>query len=325
MSRTMMVLMAILGLALGTAAVVWLGARHVVEAIARIGGMGLVYVLAWQLTVFIGLGLAWWILCPSVRPWNFIWARLVREGGQTCLPFSEVGGLIFGSRALVLRGVGLASAASSSIVDVVTEGIALAPFLLFGLVMLLVKRRHAAVILPMSAGLGLLLVGGVAAYVMRRRLAGLLRMVTVRLLRKWVRGAPHKAEQLQRSLQRLFARHARIAAASATHVVCWCGGGGNVWIAYHLLGAKPSILDALAIESILSGVLAIGFLVPAGLGVQELTYVGVGQLFGMPAPLSLALSLIRRARDIILGAPALLIWQALEARQVRRGDARTKR
>jgi uncharacterized membrane protein YbhN (UPF0104 family) len=56
--------------------------------------------------------------------------------------------------------------------------------------------------------------------------------------------------------------------------------------------------------------------VPAGVGVQELGYVGIGQLFGIPPYLSLALSLIRRARDILIGAPALLVWQGLEAREV---------
>jgi hypothetical protein len=79
-------------LAVASAVIVWLGAGHILAAITHIGPMGLVYVLSWQLTVFIGLGLAWWV--------NF------------------------------------ALAASSSIVDVVTEGIALAPFVLFGLVML---------------------------------------------------------------------------------------------------------------------------------------------------------------------------------------------
>jgi len=76
-----------------------------------------------------------------------------------------------------------------------------------------------------------------------------------------------------------------------------------------LLGARPSVLDAVTIEAILSGV-------PAGLGVQELTYVAVGKLFGMPAPISLALSLVRRTRDILIGAPALLAWQTLEARNL---------
>jgi uncharacterized membrane protein YbhN (UPF0104 family) len=113
-------------------------------------------------------------------------------------------------------------------------------------------------------------------------------------------------------------RYRRVGGGSCVHVVSWFGGGGNTWLIYHLLGARSSVLDALAIESMLSGVLAIGFLFPAGLGVQELSYVGIGRVFGIPASLSLALSLIRRARDISIGVPNLLIWQALEARRLKR-------
>jgi len=36
----------------------------------------------------------------------------------------------------------------------------------------------------------------------------------------------------------------------------------------------------------------------------------------MPAHISLALSLVRRARDILIGAPALLAWQTLEAKNL---------
>jgi uncharacterized membrane protein YbhN (UPF0104 family) len=74
----------------------------------------------------------------------------------------------------------------------------------------------------------------------------------------------------------------------------------------------------MALEGMLSGALAIAFLVPAGIGVQEASYVALGQLFGMPAHLSLSLSLLRRARDIVVGAPALASWQVAEAAALRR-------
>jgi uncharacterized membrane protein YbhN (UPF0104 family) len=164
----------------------------------------------------------------------------------------------------------------------------------------------------------LLLAGGGAAYLLRRHLAKLLHAATKHLLKPWSDSAPEDADALRDTLQSRLTQPGRMAAASLLHLAAWCAGGGNVWIAYHLLGAHPSILNALAIEAILSGVLAIGFLVPAGLGVQELTYVGVGQLFGIPAHISLALSLIRRARDIAIGAPALVTWQIFEVRSLKK-------
>jgi putative membrane protein len=310
---------ALAGLALGTAAVIWLGAGHVFHAILAIGWRGILEVVTWQLAVFVLLGLAWRILLPGVPVWLAIWGRLVREGGETCLPLSEIGGLVFGARALMLGGVDLARAGAASIVDAVAEGMGLAPFLLFGLTMLLARKPGSSLALPMALGLVMLLLCGGGLFLVRRQLADLLRRGIQKMLQAWVKDAPDKADAFAHKLTELFGQRRRVAAGALLHVLCWVGGGGNVWIAYHLLGARPSVLDAVAIEAILSGVMAIGFLVPSGLGVQELTYVGVGKLFGMPAHISLALSLVRRARDILIGAPALLAWQALEAKHLRSG------
>jgi hypothetical protein len=51
--------------------------------------------------------------------------------------------------------------------------------------------------------------------------------------------------------------------------------------------------------------------------VQEAGYAGLGSIFGVPPELSLGVSLVRRARDLAVGIPVLLIWQALEARRLR--------
>ena len=40
-------------------------------------------------------------------------------------------------------------------------------------------------------------------------------------------------------------------------------------------------------------------------------------IFGVPPELSLAVSLIRRARDLTVGIPILLLWQFLEVRRAR--------
>jgi hypothetical protein len=43
----------------------------------------------------------------------------------------------------------------------------------------------------------------------------------------------------------------------------------------------------------------------------------LGAIFGVPPELSLGVSLIRRARDIAVGVPILLLWQFLEVRRLR--------
>ena len=46
-----------------------------------------------------------------------------------------------------------------------------------------------------------------------------------------------------------------------------------------------------------------------------LTLYGFGPLFGLPVEAALALSLLKRARDIAVGVPMLLSWQLAESRR----------
>jgi hypothetical protein len=41
-------------------------------------------------------------------------------------------------------------------------------------------------------------------------------------------------------------------------------------------------------------------------------------LFGLPAEIGLAVSLLKRAREIALGVPVLLIWQGIEGHRALR-------
>ncbi len=75
-------------------------------------------------------------------------------------------------------------------------------------------------------------------------------------------------------------------------------------------------MEALAIEGMLHVILATAVLVPGYAGVQEAGYAGLGALFGVPPEVSLGVSLIRRARDIAIGIPILLIWQYFEVRRL---------
>ncbi len=52
-------------------------------------------------------------------------------------------------------------------------------------------------------------------------------------------------------------------------------------------------------------------------------YAMIGALFGLSPEMALALSLAKRGRDLMLGIPALLAWQALELVRGRRFSPRT--
>ncbi len=315
------ILLALAGVGLAVGLVIWLGAGKIVSAVTTIGWGGFAILVGWQFLMFVVLAFAWRHLCPGARLRTLIWGRLVREGGANILPFSEVGALAFGARAITLGGVKWDLAVASSIADIAAEFIGEIPFILFGFVILVSRGGNSSLVVPLAIGLALLVVG-VAALVWAERHSGrLFHAIGRRIAARWAKKAERQAIVIQHDFEHLFSQPRRIGTAAGIHLAGWIGGGVTVWMAYRMLGAHIDVLNAMAIEGLLSGALAVAFLVPGGLGVQEVSYVLIGQIFGMPAHLSIGLSFLRRARDIVIGAPALVAWQVIEARRLRRGEA----
>ncbi len=311
-------LLAILGVALAIVLVVWLGAGKIVNAIAAVGWGGFAILVLWQLLTFVWLAFAWRRVCPGVSIRLLIFGRLVREGGANILPFSEIGGLAFGARVLTLEGVRFERAVASSIADVAAEFIGEIPFILFGFAMLIAHSPGSSLLLPIGIGLALVIVGGGALIWAERHSERLFHAIGRRIAARWAKRAESQAVNIQHDFEHLFTQPRRIGAAAAIHLGGWIAGGLTVWIAYRLLGGQIEVVSAMAIEGLLSAALAVAFLVPGGIGVQEVSYVLIGRAFGMPAALSIGLSFLRRARDIVIGAPALVSWQMIEARRLRR-------
>ena len=93
------------------------------------------------------------------------------------------------------------------------------------------------------------------------------------------------------------------------------------WIALQLLGTGLPLAAVLALESLIYAIRSAAFFVPSGYGVQEGGYVILGAMFGLGPEAALALSLAKRARELTIGIPALVLWQVVEARKWRGADA----
>src|SRR6202012_230434 len=102
----------------------------------------------------------------------------------------------------------------------------------------------------------------------------------------------------------------------STHFAAWVASGLGVWLALRVAGVDISPASVLAIESLVAAARRAVVVAPMGLGVQEATYALVGPLFGLGPETALALSIIKRARDLVVGAPALMGWQAMEGMRV---------
>ena len=88
-----------------------------------------------------------------------------------------------------------------------------------------------------------------------------------------------------------------------------------MWVIFKVCGAQITVMDCIAIESILAALRAVTVFIPAAIGVQEAGYAALAPVFGVGPEVGLAVSLLKRARDVVLGIPVLLIWQAIEGRR----------
>src|SRR4029077_15772323 len=107
-------------------------------------------------------------------------------------------------------------------------------------------------------------------------------------------------------------RPVALLAASVWHLAGWLAQVGETWLVVSLLGHPVSWAGALAIESLAAGARGAAFVVPGGIGVQEGALVAVSAAFGVPVPTALALGIIKRGRELLVGAPALVAWGVAE-------------
>lgn len=313
-------ILALLGVLTALVLVSYYGFGNVVTAVGRIGWPDLSMIVGWQLVLFVILGLAWDSVTPrhaTRRPWVYVWGRMVRDASANCLPFSQVGGFIFGARAVTLQGVEWHTATASTVVDVTAEFLAQIAFACVGLGILLARVPDSRMVAPIEAGIGLAVVACFAFVWVQKGAAPLFARLGRRIAGRWFSNADERLEVLQAELGLIYGHTGRLALGFMMHLVSWVGTGVAGWIAYRALGAPIDFDDALAIEALLSAAAAVAFLVPVNAGVQEAGYVGLGAIFGVPPELSLAVSLVRRARDIIVAVPVLLVWQFLEMQRMR--------
>jgi uncharacterized protein (TIRG00374 family) len=91
-----------------------------------------------------------------------------------------------------------------------------------------------------------------------------------------------------------------LAAAAAAFLACWLVEGTEAWVILSLLGVHIPLAEVLAFEVVVSLLRSIAFMVPAGLGVQDASYVAFFGAFGIPdaATLGVAFVLVKRAKEL---------------------------
>jgi uncharacterized membrane protein YbhN (UPF0104 family) len=138
----------------------------------------------------------------------------------------------------------------------------------------------------------------------------------LRLGRSFGWSATANVNGLHDALINCYRSPSRLAWAALWQMVSWLLGGVEVCLALHFLGHDVGIVPGLIIESIGQALKAVGFAVPGALGIQEGGYIVICQVFGLSPEMAIALSLMKRLREVGLGVPGLLAWHHAEARPV---------
>lgn len=295
----------------------WQGAEGVVAALAA-AGWGVLLVAAFHLLP-LGLDAAGLAVVLN-RPWwsgLALRSRWVGESVNSLLPAAQLGGEFAKLRVLQHAGMPGARAGAAVVSTLTIAAFTQAAFAVAGL-LLLARLADSRTMLALGAGVVLFAALVLFFYAQQRRglFAGLAqRLARATRGREWL-DLTGGAAGLDRALHELYARRKPVVASAALHLAGWIVGTGEVWLGLQLLGHPVSWSEALLLESLGQAIRGMAFAIPGALGVQEGGYLFLGALVGVPAETALALALLKRARELILGVPGVIYWQIAETRAI---------
>jgi putative membrane protein len=303
------------GMAVLIGLTVWYGADHVGSAIVSAGWASVLVVIARVGAVAIA-GAGWWLLFPRERRpsvWLCVGLRFIREATNALLPLAQIGGDFIGARCLALRGVRGTLAAASVIVDVLMQATSQLAFAIIGLTLLIDMGGNELVVWPVAVGIALAL-PALGGFLLVQGEFG--RQLVKKFLalfagdRDWlVFGA---VDDLFAQLNEFYSHRRRLIRSVTWHLAGWFVGAIEVWVVLNFMGFHLDFGDAVIIESLMHAVRGAAFAVPGALGAQEGGLIVLCAIFGVPPEAALALSLVKRIPDLIIGVPGLVAWQVME-------------
>ncbi|MSQ68944.1 MAG: TIGR00374 family protein [Gammaproteobacteria bacterium] len=298
-----------LGLALFIGLIAWQGFTPIASALA-LAGYGVLAIAAFHLVPLVIDAGAIHVLGPPERPFGA--AVRVRWGGESVnslLPAGQIGGPVLMVRRLAQLGIPTVDAAAMITISTTLQTLAQVLFSVVGLMLL---GAHA-----LSRVSDVLWISGVSValaaltywfYLAQRR--GLFGWLS-RCVAKFSAGRDWSsllsgADAVDLRVQALYRERGKVAASFGLSFVGWAVGTVEVWLALRLIGHPVDWSDALLLESLGQAIRGAAFAIPGALGVQEGGYLLLAPVVGLSPDAALALSLLKRARELLLGLPGLV-------------------
>lgn len=289
-----------------------------VFATLAVAGWGLLWVALFHLLPLVVDAAAIYALFADgerTSLWEAVLVRWIGESANSLMPAGQLGGPALMIRQLNQRGVPIQAAVAQVTVSTTLQTLAQGLFALLGLA-LVGARATQSIRGPLLIAAAVLAVPMVSFYFVQRR--GLFRKLlhaAVRFSgkRQWLR-LMSRAEAIDAALQSTYERRPQVAASCGWSFLGWLVGTGEVYLLLHLLGSPVSWGDALVLESLGQAIRGAAFAIPGSLGVQEGGYLLLAPLAGLAPEVALALSLGKRAREVLLGVPGLVYLHLSERR-----------
>ena len=304
------------GIALAGFLVLHVGIGPVFSAVVRVGWGGFVLIILSWLVVTVLMGTAFYTLLSGHAPWwVFIVARQLRDSAGDVLPFTQFGGIIIGARAIILGRVSPPVVFAGAMVDVTADLVGQIAFMALGLALGITQLRANSVMAPYVNGLlsgTVLLIPGVVVFVVLQRSGS---FTAQKVFGLFLPGAVSHTEAFAKALNGLYKKQLPLALCTMLHLFGWIVSGVWLWLVFRLLGARIDVFSAIAIQSLLEALRSATAFIPSSIGIQEAGYTALAPMFGVGPEIGLATSLVRRARDIVIGIPVLLVWQIVEGRR----------
>ncbi|SHJ59701.1 putative membrane protein [Roseomonas rosea] len=278
-------------------------------------GWWMLAVLLLNIAQIFASGLGWGPLIDDPRrpgPFGLAFLRWVRVSTNALLPIVQAMGELIRAQILVRYGVSKVRVIASLAIDLGTEMASQIVFSLLGLAVLLTIPHATGSDTLTWAVVGTALGAGITGVFIAAQRWGLFKVVETMLPKLAARAgwtSLGELSGLNETVQQLYRQPRRLWHSGLWHFASWLIGVAETWAAMQAVGIEAGLAEALVIESLGQAVRSAGFFIPGALGVQEGGYVLICALFGIPPDRAIALVLIRRIRDIILGVPGVVAWR----------------
>jgi putative membrane protein len=323
-SRTAFFVAATAGILLAICLVIYFGISEVWDALATAGWSGMAAILCAYLVSLLFCAWSWRVLLIERYPLNrmplFLWARWIRDSIGNLLAIVPGAGEAAGARELSKHGIKVRVAAATTIVDMTTEMLSQLIYTFLGLAFLFAYHPDEQAAWWAAGGLLIATIAVVGFLIAQKNgLILFLEALPEKLgfTRAWE--GLSDSDSIHAVIQSIYRENGAVAASIGLHVLGWLAGAAETYIALWFMNHALSAGDVLSLESLVFALRTAAFVVPWAAGVQEGGYVVIGALFGLGPEVALALSLLKRAREVIAGLPGLVAWNFSEGKRLWQG------